>query len=65
MPYRNQPTLAPTSKVQAAAAVGALGTIAVWAMDQFFGVTLTPEVAAAIVTVAMFAASYLMPERFE
>lgn len=65
MPYQNQPTAVPTTKVQAGAAIGALGTVAVWAINYFFGITLPPEVAAAVVTVAMFAASYLMPERLE
>lgn len=63
MPYRNQDTAMPTTKVSVGAAVGALGTIVIWAADQFFGVEITPEVAAAAVTVAMFVAAYLMPER--
>lgn len=63
MPYRNQPTAAPTTKVTAAGAMGALSTVGVWAAQEFASIEIPGEVASAIVLVVMFVAAYVIPER--
>lgn len=52
----------PTRKVGSGLLAGALTSIAVWALDQFAGVQIPAEIAAAITTVLAFAVSWLVPE---
>ena len=57
----NQPTAAPTSKVQAAGAAGAASILIVFTAGEL-GLDIPPEAAAAIATLLSFAAGYLKQE---
>lgn len=57
----NQPTAAPTRKVTIGAAIGALVTIVVWLVDVASDQEVPALVAAALVVVLAFAASYITP----
>lgn len=58
----SQPSAVPTRKVGVSGAVGALTTVVVIILGQL-GVDVTPELAAALATLLMFVASYLVPEK--
>ena len=51
-------SIAPTAKVASSGAAGAFVLIFVWVLDDYFGVQLPPEVAAALTTLLSFAAGY-------
>ena len=55
------PSAAPTRKVGVSGAVGAATTVVVILLGQL-GVDVTPELAAALATLLMFVASYLVAE---
>ena len=57
----NQPTLAPTRKMNAVGMSGALATVVITLAAQW-GIEISAEVAAAIVTLAAFAAGYFRRE---
>ena len=50
---------APTAKVASSGAVGAFVLIVIWALDDYAGVSVPPEVAAALTTLLSFIAGYL------
>lgn len=58
----NQDSLAPTNKMAAVGATGALTTLLLYVVS-FWGVKLPPEVAAAVTVLLSFAAGYLVQER--
>ena len=51
-------SVAPTAKVTSGGAAGAFVLLLVWALDDYAGVTMPPEVAAALTTLLSFAAGY-------
>ncbi len=57
-----QPSPRPTRKVTSGALAGALVTIGVWCVQEFAGVVVPAEVAAAAVVVVSFCVSYVVPE---
>lgn len=54
--------MTPTKKVTAGGLAGALSVLIVWALGEFGGLTIPPEIASAITTVLAFATSYFVPE---
>jgi hypothetical protein len=52
-------------KISAGAAGGAVAVIACWAVEQFTGITIPAEVAAAGATVFTIIASALIPDHME
>jgi len=55
----NDPT--PQRKVVAGGVAGAVSTIAVWAVEQFGGITIPADIALATYTVVLFAIQYYVP----
>lgn len=58
----DQPTLEPTAKVAAAGIGGSLSILIVYGLG-LLGLSLPPEVAAALTALVSFAAGYLVKER--
>jgi hypothetical protein len=54
-------TVYPTRKVAAAGLAGAVSTVFVWGLHQFFYVDIPQEVAAACITILAFFAGYITP----
>lgn len=57
-----QPSMAPTTKVAAGGAAGALTVLLVWILG-LLEVTVPPEVASAITVIISFITSYLVKQR--
>ena len=57
-----QPSIAPTTKVAAGGAAGALTVVVVWILG-LLHVPVTPEVASAITVIISFITSYLVRQR--
>jgi putative flippase GtrA len=53
----------PTRKVTAGTVAGALTTIIVWVVSEFFQVEIPPPVAAAITVILAMGTAYLVPNR--
>jgi hypothetical protein len=53
-------SLAPVPKVAASGIAGAIATIAVWGLQQLLGITLPPDVVAAMTTLVMFGVGYMV-----
>ena len=51
-------SVAPTAKVASSGAAGAFVLIIIWVLDDYFGVQLPAEVAAALTTLLSFTAGY-------
>jgi hypothetical protein len=53
-------SLAPVPKVAASGLAGAIATIAVWLLQHILGITMPPEVGAAMTTLVMFGVGYMI-----
>lgn len=58
----NQETRKPTNKVTAGVLAGAVVTILTFVAGQFFGVSVSPEVATGLTTFVTFVVSYFTKE---
>lgn len=62
-PLVSQDDMMPTRKLMAVAIAGAVIVTAVWMMDQFTGVTMPPEVQAALHTAISVGIAYFVRDR--
>jgi hypothetical protein len=53
--------LKPVSKVAVSGAAGAAVSVLVWILRQFMAVDIPPDIAAALITLLMFAVGYAVP----